>query len=160
MQRTWLGLVGWLLLSFAASGIGGIASISAGSFYQQFDRPPWAPPSSWFGPVWTMLYLMMGIAAWLVWRRSGFARAKLALTTFIVQLAVNALWSWLFFAWRLGGLAFADIVVLWVLIICTIVLFWQHHRLAAALLLPYLGWVSFAAFLNFSIWQRNPQLLG
>ncbi len=155
-----IGLVGWLAVSFVASGIGVIASISAASFYGQLVRPTWAPPSAVFGPVWTTLYAFMSIAAWLVWRAGGFRTNRSALTLFLVQLAVNALWSWLFFAWHRGPLAFADIAVLWLLIIATLVSFWRVSPLAGALLIPYLLWVSFASALNFSVWQLNPQILG
>jgi tryptophan-rich sensory protein len=155
-----LGLVGWLLVSFAAAAIGSAASIQAGPFYAQLVRPEWAPPASVFGPVWTVLYALMGIAAWLVWRIDGFRGARTALTLFLVQLAVNALWSWLFFAWHLGAASFADIVVLWVLIVATMITFWRISRLAAALLVPYLLWVSFASALNYTMWQLNPQVLG
>lgn len=155
-----LGLLGWIALSFAAAAIGGFASVSAGGFYQQLDRPLWAPPAWLFGPVWTVLYLLMGVAAWLVWRARGFAGARTALTLFLVQLVANALWTWLFFAWREGALAFAEIVVLWALILGTVIAFWRVRPLAGALLLPYLAWVSFASALNYSLWQRNMQLLG
>lgn len=155
-----LGLVGWLLVSFAAAAIGSAASIRAGDFYAQLVRPEWAPPASVFGPVWTVLYALMGIAAWLVWRIDGFRGARTALTLFLVQLAVNALWSWLFFAWHLGAASFADIVLLWALIVATLIAFWRISPLASALLLPYLLWVSFASVLNFYMWQLNPQLLG
>ena len=154
------GLIAWLGVSFIAAGIGAVASLDAGSFYTQLVRPEWAPPSSVFGPVWTVLYVVMGIAAWLVWRIDGFRAASIALTLFLVQLAVNALWTWLFFDWHFGALAFADILVLWVLIAATLITFWHARPLAGALLLPYLAWVSFAAVLNYSVWQLNPQLLG
>lgn len=155
-----VGLVGWLLVSFAAAAIGSAASIQAGPFYGQLERPEWAPPASVFGPVWTVLYALMGIAAWLVWRIDGFRGAWAALTLFLMQLAVNALWSWLFFAWHWGGASFADIMVLWVLIVATMITFWRISRLAAALLIPYLLWVSFASVLNYYMWQLNPQVLG
>jgi tryptophan-rich sensory protein len=159
-SKQFLGLLTWLAISFTASAIGAIASINAASFYGQLVQPGWAPPSSVFAPVWTTLYALMGIAAWLVWRVDGFRANRSALTFFLVQLAINALWSWLFFAWHFGALAFADIVVLWLLIIATIVSFWRVRPLAGALLVPYLLWVSFAAVLNFSVWQLNPQVLG
>lgn len=155
----WLGLVGWLLLCAAAAFIGGIASANAPEFYAQLDKASWAPPSGLFGPVWTVLYAMMGVAAWLVWRERGWSGARGALTVFVAQLVVNALWSWLFFGWKEGGLAFADILTLLALIIATIAAFAPIHRLAAWLLVPYLAWVSFATALNFSVWQRNPLLL-
>lgn len=101
----------------------------------------------------------MGVAAWLVWRMDGFRAARTALTLFLVQLAANALWTWLFFAWHRGGLAFADIVLLWTLIVATLIAFWRIRPMAAALLVPYLAWVSFAAALNYTVWQMNPQTL-
>lgn len=159
-QRQIAGLAGWLVVSFIAAAIGGAASVRAGSFYTQLARPDWAPPPSVFGPVWTVLYALMGIAAWLVWRQGGFRAASSALTLFFVQLAFNALWSWLFFGWRLGGLAFADILLLWALIAATLVAFWRITPLAGALLVPYLLWVSFAAALNYAVWQLNPRVLG
>ncbi|HEX6129485.1 MAG TPA: TspO/MBR family protein [Candidatus Limnocylindria bacterium] len=155
-----LGLVGWLLLTFAAAAIGAIASVSAGTFYQQLVRPEWAPPAWLFAPVWTVLYSLIGVAAWLVWRTHGFRRARLALVLFVVQLAANALWTWLFFVWQQGGLAFAEIVLLWGLIAATVVAFSRLHALAALLLLPYLAWVTFACALTRSIWKLNPGLLG
>lgn len=154
-----LGLVGWLLLAFAAAATGAIASVGAGSFYEQLARPPWAPPAWLFAPVWTVLYLMMGVSAWLVWRGSGFSRARVALGLFVVQLAANALWTWLFFAWQQGGLALAEILVLWGLIVGTVVAFWRLNALAAVLLLPYLAWVTFACALTYSTWKLNPAVL-
>lgn len=109
--------------------------------------------------MWSVLYLHMGVAAWLVWRERGFGEGRTALGLFLVQLLANALWTWLFFGWRQGGLAVGEILVLWVLIVATLVAFWRIRRLAALLLLPYLGWVSFAAILTYVLWQRNPLLL-
>jgi tryptophan-rich sensory protein len=154
------GLAVWLAVSFVAAALGGAASIEAGPFYAGLLRPDWAPPAAIFGPVWTVLYLLMGIAAWLVWQVGGFRTARTALTLFLVQLAFNALWSWLFFGWRLGALAFAEVLLLWALIAATLVAFWRIRPLAGALLLPYLLWVSFAATLNYSVWRLNPQVLG
>ena len=158
--RLTLGLIGWLIVSFAASAIGAVASIQARSFYSQLAQPAWAPPPFLFGPVWTVLYAMMAIAAWLVWRSGGLHTNRIALSLFMAQLALNALWSWLFFAWQQGALAFVDIVLLWVLIVVTLVSFWRVRPLAGALLIPYLLWVSFASALNYSLWQLNPQVLG
>lgn len=155
-----LGLAGWLLASFAAGGIGGLASINAKGFYGQLVQPPWAPPAWLFGPVWSVLFVLMGISAWLVWRAQGFRGAGAALTLYVAQLVANALWTWLFFAWRQGAWALAEIAVLWVLIAATIVAFWRLHRLAAVLLLPYLAWVSFAAALNLALWRLNPAVMG
>ena len=99
------GIAGWLLVVFAAAAIGAAASIQAGPFYTSLVRPDWAPPPSLFGPVWSVLYALMGLAAWWVWRVGGFRKARGALTLFLVQLALNALWSWLFFGWHRGALA-------------------------------------------------------
>jgi tryptophan-rich sensory protein len=155
-----LGLAGWLLASFAAGAMGGLASVNAAGFYGDLVQPPWAPPAWLFGPVWSVLFLLMGVSAWLVWRDHGFRGAGAALKLYLVQLLANALWSWLFFAWRQGAFAFAEIVVLWLLIAATIFSFWRLHRLAALLLVPYLAWVSFAAALNFVLWRLNPAVLG
>src|SRR5690349_13566540 len=133
-SRQILGLLGWLVLSFIAAGSGAVGSLEAGAFYEQLVRPSWAPPQWLFGPVWTILYVLMGIAAWLVWRAHGFKGARAALTLFIVQLGANALWSWLFFAWRQGALAFAEVALLWCLIVATAASFRRLHAVAAALL--------------------------
>lgn len=156
--RPWLGLAGWLALSYAAAAIGAIASAHAPSFYLQLARPGWAPPAGAFGPVWTALYGLMGIAAWLAWRAAG-QRWSAALSLFVVQLAVNALWSWLFFRWRLGGWAFADILVLDALVAATLVAFWRIRRGAGLLLVPYLAWICFATALTWAVWQGNPGVL-
>lgn len=155
-----LGLFGWLVLVFAAAAAGAAASVHAGPFYAQLVRPEWAPPSSVFGPVWSVLYVLMGVSAWLVWRVGGFRAARSPLVLFLLQLALNALWSWLFFGWHRGAAAMVDIVLLWLLIVATIISFWRVRRLAAALLIPYVLWVSFAAALNYSVWQLNLQALG
>ena len=155
-----VGLAVWLLLCFLAAGIGAAASVQAGAFYGQLIRPDWAPPAWVFGPVWSLLYLLMAVAAWLVWRVAGWRAAGSALGLFMLQLGLNALWSWLFFGWRLGGLAFAEVVALWALIAATMVAFWRIRPLAGMLLLPYLLWVGFASVLNYTLWQWNPQLLG
>ncbi len=160
LPRQIAGLVGWLAASYVTSAIGAAASIQAASFYAEMQRPDWAPPGWLFGPVWITLFTLMGIAAWLVWRRAGFRAARVALTLFLAQLVFNATWSWLFFGWRLGGLAFADILILLLLIAVTLAAFWRHSRLAGALLAPYLLWVGFAAVLNFTVWRLNPLLLG
>ena len=159
MRRQILGLLGWFAVSFAAAALGGFASANAEPFYRQLIRPGWAPPAWLFAPVWSALYLLMGIAAWLVWRPHGFRKASSALSLFLIQLAANSLWTWLFFVWRLGAFAFVEIVVLWVLILGTVIAFWRERPIAAALLLPYLAWVTFASALSYSIWKRNPGIL-
>ena len=151
-----IALIVWLVVSLAAGGVGALATRNAREFYASLAKPAWAPPGWLFGPVWTVLYVLMGVAAWLVWRRAGWRGASGALSLFLVQLACNAAWSWIFFAWRSGALAFADIVLLLVLIVATMLAFARVHGLAALLLLPYLAWVLFATALTFAIWRGNP----
>jgi benzodiazapine receptor len=153
----WIGLLGWLALALATGGVGAIASVDAASFYAQLAKPPWAPPAGVFGPVWSVLYVLMGVAAWLVWRSPGPRRA--ALTLFVLQLAANALWSWLFFGWHRGALAAVEVVVLLLLIAAMVAAFWRASRPAALLVVPYLLWVAFATALTWSIWRSNPGLL-
>lgn len=159
VSRLAAGLLAWLVLTFATAAIGAIASVNASAFYAELTRPAWAPPGWLFGPVWSTLYALMGVSAWLVWRAHGVAGARSAFVLFIIQLAANALWSWLFFVWRQGGLAFAEVLVLWGLIAATLVSFWRISAPAAALLLPYLAWVTFASALTFTVWRLNPGLL-
>jgi benzodiazapine receptor len=154
-----ISLVAWLALTFAAAAAGAIASVNAAAFYAELARPPWAPPAAVFGPVWTVLYALMGVSAWLVWRERGKAHRGPGLCVFVTQLAANALWSWLFFHWKSGALAFADVLILLALIAATVALFWRVRRVAGLLLLPYLGWVAFASALTWSVWRANPGLL-
>ena len=156
-RRPLLALAGWLLLTFVAAAAGAAASRDAGTFYAALERPPWAPPAALFGPVWTLLYALMGVAAWLAWR-AGASRRVLAL--YVVQLVLNAAWSVLFFAMHRGAAAFVDILLLIALVLATLVGFWRARPLAGVLLLPYLGWITFAAALNLAVWQLNPALLG
>jgi translocator protein len=153
------GLVGWLAACFVAATVGAIASLQAESFYATLAQPDWAPPAWVFGPVWTTLYTLMAIAAWLVWQVRKIRLARVALVLFLLQLVLNTLWTWLFFRWHQGALAFVDSLVLWALITVTLILFWRIRPLAGALLIPYLLWVSFALALNYSIWQLNPSQL-
>lgn len=159
-KRQALGLLGWLVATFAAGSVGAIASAKASLFYGQLTQPAWAPPAWLFGPVWSVLYIFMAVAAWLVWRRHSFLGARTALWLFIVQLFANALWTWLFFGLHRGPLALAEIIVLWLLIAATITAFWPLQRLAALLLVPYLAWVTFASVLTWSLWRLNPAVLG
>jgi len=151
----WLGGIAWLLVSLAAGGVGALATRHAREFYAGLVKPSWAPPGWLFGPVWSVLYVLMGTAAWLVWRRTGWSGARGALTLFLVQLVVNASWSWIFFAGRRGALALADIVLLLGLIVATMFAFARVHGLAAILLVPYLVWVMFATALTYAIWRGN-----
>ena len=147
------GLLGWLVVSFAAAAVG--SRFMPGAWYAALTKPAWNPPAAVFAPVWTVLYASMGVAAWLVWRRAGFAGARAGLAAFGVQLVLNALWSYLFFGLHRPGLAFADIVALWVVILVVAALFWRVDRRAGALMVPYLVWVGFASCLNFALWRLN-----
>lgn len=129
--------------------------VSTGDWYAGLNKPSFNPPAWIFGPVWTLLYALMAISAWLVWRRSGFHGARLALAVFAVQLVLNGLWTWLFFGRHRPDLALADILALWLGIAASILLFYPHNRTAAGLLVPYLAWVSFATLLNVSIYRLN-----
>jgi len=148
-----LALIGWLTLSFATAGLG--IFFRPDLWFAALQKPVWNPPGWLFGPVWTALYTIMAIAAWLVWRRGGFAGQGIALSLFLIQLFFNALWSPLFFGWHQPELAFADIGLLWLTLLGTVIAFWKVRPLAGALLLPYLAWVTFAGALNYSIWQLN-----
>ena len=158
---SWVALLGWIALAAAAGAIGGLASLDARDFYGTLAKPAWAPPGRVFGPVWSALYLLMGIAAWLVWRARPATTAENAtrqrgLVLFVAQLALNALWTWLFFAWRSGAAAFGEILVLWLAIAITMWHFGRVRPLAAWCLVPYLGWVSFATALTWAMWRGNP----
>jgi tryptophan-rich sensory protein len=142
-----------ILLVTAAASFG--ALFSPGEWYAGLVKPAFNPPNWVFGPVWTLLYAMMAVSAWLVWRGRAAAPVGLALAVYGVQLVLNALWSWLFFGVHALGVAFVEIVLLWLAIAATAVLFWRVNRLAGALFIPYLAWVGFAAILNFSLWRLN-----
>lgn len=143
-----------LCLSVAAIG-SWLTATGVRDWYPSLNKPSWTPPNWLFGPVWTLLYLMMAVAAWLVWDRVGLFEARVPLGLFLIQLALNAVWSGLFFALQSPGLAFAEILLLWVAILATILSFSRVSRLAAGLLVPYLLWVTFAAALNRMIWVMN-----
>lgn len=151
--RSSLALAGWLLLSFSAAALGGL--FMPGEWYAGLRKPSWNPPNWIFGPVWTALYTMMAIAAWLIWKRGGFSGQRKALTWFLLQLLLNALWSPLFFGMKNPALAFVDIVLLWLALLATVLAFWKARRLAGVLLVPYLLWVTFASALNLALWQLN-----
>jgi len=152
--RQALALAAWFVLCFAASATA--VFVSTGGWYAGLHKPPWNPPPWIFGPAWTLLYVMMAVAAWLVWREGGWKARRLALVFFLIQWLLNALWTPLFFGMHRSGLAFADIIVLWLALAVTLRLFWQASKLAGVLLVPYLAWISFAAALNNAIWRMNP----
>lgn len=145
-----------LAVCFAAAGIGGwFTARSVGEWYADLSKPAWTPPDSIFGPVWSLLYALMAVALWLVWRKVDEADFALPTVVFGVQLVLNVVWSMLFFGIRRPDLAFAEVILLWLAILATAVTFWPHSRLAAALLTPYLAWVGFASALNLAIWRMN-----
>ena len=163
-SSAWLALVGWIVLAAIAGAVGGIASVNSREFYAMLVKPGWGPPGWLFGPVWSVLYLLMGVAAWLVWRERPAGPLEsnaqtYGLQLFVLQLVFNALWTWLFFAWRLGALAFMEIVVLWIMIAMTIWQFARVRQWVAWLMVPYIVWVTFAAALTWAIWHGNPALL-
>lgn len=150
--RPLLSLVPFGVAVAVAALVGGLGVAGTAEEYRSLDQPPWAPPSWLFGPVWTVLYAMIAVAGWLVWRRAGWTHA---LTAYAVQLVLNAIWTPIFFGAGQYGLALADIVVLWVMIGVTVLLFRPISRPAMYLLLPYWAWVSFATALNAAIWHAN-----
>ncbi len=155
----------WGALVLIAAGtvltaaLGGYASVSAQSFYQSLNQPAWAPPAAVFGPVWTVLYLMMGAAAWLVVRQRGRVASRPAMRLFAAQLVFNAAWTWLFFRWHLGAAAFIEVLALLALVALTARTFWRARTIAGALMLPYLAWVGFASALTLAVWRLNPGVL-
>ncbi len=159
MLRSSLGLVAWILGTYVAAISGAVTAQAAARFYAQLRRPPWAPPAWAFGPAWSVLYTLMAIAAWTVWRDHPPPDSTTALGLYVAQLACNAAWSWIFFVKRRGALAFADAGALWLGVAATMVAFWQLAPSAGILFVPYLLWVSLATALTWSVWRRNPDLL-
>ena len=141
---------------YGAAAVGGLFTARAvADWYPTLAKPSWTPPSWVFGPVWTVLYGMMALAAWLVWLRRGRRPWGAAVVVFVVQLVLNAAWSPLFFGLHRPGIAFVDIAALWAALAVTVWLFFRVRWAAGVLLAPYLLWVSFAGALNFAIWRLN-----
>lgn len=148
-----LVLIGFLAAAFAAAATGVV--FRPGEWYERLDKPSWRPPNRLFAPVWTLLYVTIAVAGWLAWRAGGLSGAGLPLAVYAVQLGLNAAWSPIFFGLHRPDLALVEIILLWLSIAATVVLFFPLQAVAALLLLPYLVWVGFAVALNFSIWRRN-----
>lgn len=146
-----------IALPVLVGGISGFFTVTGvESWYQTIQKPSWNPPNWVFGPVWTTLYVMMGIALWLVWKEDTSRELKMiAAILFGVQLILNFLWSFVFFRLEQPGFAFLEILFMWIAILATIFAFAQVNKTAAWLLVPYISWVSFAAILNFTIWRLN-----
>ena len=149
-----VALLGFIAACFVVALTGSF--FRPGVWYERLVKPSWRPPNWLFAPVWTVLYFMIAISGWLVWREAGFSGAALALTVYAIQLVLNAAWTPIFFGLHRAGLGLLDIVLVWLSIVATIWLFYPIHAGAALLLLPYLLWVTFAAALNFAIWRLNP----
>ncbi len=147
-------LAGFVVACGFAASMG--AFFAPGAWYERLAKPAWRPPNWLFAPVWTLLYVMIAVSGWLVWRTDGFAGAALPLAVYALQLLLNAAWTPLFFGLHRPDLAFFEIVLMWVAIAATIVLFAAVNPVSAWLLAPYLVWVSFASALNFAIWRLNP----
>jgi tryptophan-rich sensory protein len=158
-MRSGRDIAGLLVAVVAVQAVGALSGVAAGGdlvrFYDELRKPAGTPPPAAFGPAWTVLYLLMGVAAWLVWREGITRRTATALGLFAFQLALNFAWSLIFFGQQRVGVALIEIAVLWLAILATIVAFWRVRPLAGALLVPYLVWVSFATYLNAGIWRLN-----
>lgn len=148
-----IALTAWLLFCFVAAST--TVFVSTDGWYAALHKPAWNPPAWVFGPTWSLLYALMAVAAWLVWRKGGWKAQGRTLGLFLLQWLLNALWTPLFFVLQRPGIAFAEIVLLWLVLAATLVSFWRVRQVAGILLVPYLAWVSFAAALNFTIWRMN-----
>lgn len=151
-----VGLLAWVGVCVLVGGVSGALTAHAiPTWYAGLVKPSFNPPNWVFGPVWTTLYILMGVAAWIVWLQPHSATRQIALGCFVTQLALNFFWSLIFFRWHMLGGALVEILLLWLAILATLLFFWQVRTLAGALLLPYLAWVSFASVLNAAIWKLN-----
>ena len=158
MSRNLLvALTAFVALTFSAAGIGSaFTARSVRTWYVTLRKPAGNPPATYFGPVWTALYFLMAVAAWNVWRiGGGWDGASPAITIFLIQLGLNAAWSIIFFGLRSPGWALTEIILLWTAVLATMILFWRISTFSGALLLPYLAWITYAAYLNAGIWHLN-----
>ena len=153
----WKALTLIVIITLAVGGLGGLATMSSvTSWYPTLNKPGFTPPNAVFGPAWSLLYVLMAISAWRVWRRPGPGNARrTALGLWSLQLALNFAWSFLFFGLRAPAVALAEILVLVVALAATLVASWRVDRIAGLLLAPYLAWVGFATLLTFEIWRLN-----
>jgi len=146
-------LIGWIFISFLPAFVGGF--FKPGSWYLEIVKPEWTPPSWIFGPVWFFLYFCMGVAAFLIWESKKNKKIKLPMTIFVLQLILNALWSWIFFGMNNLLYSIIEIIILLSMIVLTIILFYRINKKAGMILIPYLLWVGFATILNYNIWLLN-----
>jgi len=153
----WLVLILFFFITLAAGSVAALLTArGVRQWYPQLRKPRGTPSDRIFGPVWTTLYVLMAVAAWLVWRDYGWRGGRFALLVFFAQLGLNMAWSGIFFGARMPGVALAEIIVLWLAIAFNMVVFYWLTPLAACLLLPYWLWVTYASYLNFGIWRMNP----
>jgi benzodiazapine receptor len=151
-----LALIFFLFITFLAAFVGNYFTMpSIPTWYASLNKPSFSPPNWLFGPAWTVLYILMTVSAFLIWQKRENPQTKKALTFYFIQLTLNTLWSIIFFGWHNLGLAFAEIVFLWFFILLTLINFYKVKKLTGILFIPYILWVSFAAILNFAIWQLN-----
>lgn len=151
--KEYAGLSVWIIVCSLAGVFG--AQFEPGTWYELLQKPAWTPPNWLFPIVWPVLYVMMGISAWLVWKMESVSLTDYEFNWFFLQLVLNAIWSWLFFGKHYIAAGLAEIFLLWIAIAFTLLLFWKKNRAAGLLLIPYLLWISFASALNFAIWQLN-----
>jgi tryptophan-rich sensory protein len=157
IMKTYLMLAGFLLLCFAVAGAGGyVTSTSVSSWYPTLNKPSWTPSGRTIGLVWNVLFLLMAISGWLVWKQSGLtSTTRVAFTFFAIQLALNLLWSVCFFGLRSPGLAMLELPLLEASVITTLIYFWRISWVPGLMLVPYALWVVFAGVLNFMFWWLN-----
>lgn len=145
-----------ILITFSAAFIGSFFTAkSIDNWYQFLNKPFFAPPNWLFAPVWTLLYILMALSAFLIWQKKKELKVNKALTLYFIQLILNAIWSIVFFGFRRPALAFFEIILLWLFILLTLIDFYKIKKMAGLLLIPYLLWVAFAAILNLSVWILN-----
>jgi tryptophan-rich sensory protein len=157
--RSLQALVFFMGVTWLMASLGILSSQNAPLLYRTIVKPSWAPPAAVFGPVWSVLYCLMAIAAWLVWRQRGQLRVHGCIWAYVIHLAFQAAWSWLFFGLGRADVAMIDLALLWIMIVWLMLVFWRCDRRAGILMIPYFLWVSFAAVLNGSLWLLNGGVL-
>jgi translocator protein len=154
--QLWLGLFAFLVVCFGVGIIAGLITFTnIDIWYRTLNKPSWTPPNTVFGPVWNVIYMLTAIAGWMVWARLGFARLRMEAVLFLVQLALNPLWPYVFFRMHRSDLSLLVAILLWITVAAMAALFWRVRKMAGYLLLPYLGWLAFAIALNFAVWRMN-----
>lgn len=150
-----VSLIVFLAICLGIAAVAGfVTAANIPTWYESLAKPSFTPPDGVFGPVWTILYVLIALSGWMVWRKIGFSPDQ-PLVIYGLQLALNFAWSFIFFGAHLIGLAVIDVLLLWFATVWNIATFWRVDRVAAALLVPYLAWVSFASALNIAVWQLN-----